>query len=134
MRSRSERARLAPFFIVGITLLGAVVPLLAAESTTGTAEPTTDAGQEAPPMCINVADIRRTNAPDPQHLVFYMRSGKIWENTLTRSCAGLTSNRWTWVVRSPIRVCANAHRIRVFQTNLICTIGDFATPRPESKD
>jgi hypothetical protein len=134
MLSRPERARSVPFFIVGMTLLGAVAPLFAAEGPTDAATQTTDANKASAPMCLEVADIRRTNAPDGQHLLFYMRDGKVWENTLTRSCAGLTSNSWTWVVRGPLRVCANTHTLRVFQTNVICRIGDFAPPRPDSKD
>ena len=134
MLSRPGRARSVPFFAVGMTLLGAVAPLFAAESTTDAVTETPDAKQATAPMCLEVANIRRTNAPDSQHLVFYMRDGKVWENTLPRTCAGLTSNSWTWVVRGPLRVCANTHRLRVFQNNVICAIGDFAPPRPDSKD
>jgi hypothetical protein len=134
MLSRPKRARSVPCFIVGITALGVIAPLFAAEGAADTATQTPDASQAPAPMCLEVANIRRTNAPDSQHLVFYMRDGKVWENTLPRTCAGLTSNSWTWVVRGPLRVCANTHRLRIFQNNVICAIGDFAPPRPDTKN
>ena len=136
MRLRTERARSVPIFLVGMTLLGAVAPLFAAESTTrsDTATQTKDVGQAPAPMCLNVANIGRTSVPDAQHLVFYMRDGTVWENTLTRTCAGLNYSPWAWAVRGPSQVCANTQRLRVLQTGVTCTLGEFAPPRPEKKE
>jgi len=136
MLSRPERVLSVPLFLVGMTLLGAVAPLFAAESTTGSdaASQTQDASRAPAPMCLNVANIGRTSVPDMQHLVFHMRDGTVWENTLTRSCAGLTYSPWAWAVRGASQVCANTQRLRVLQTGVICTLGEFAPPRPGTKD
>jgi hypothetical protein len=89
-----------------------------------------------PRVCLHPFDspidaIDHTQVVDPQTILFYMRGGKIWKNTLHGACPGLRFNGFTFVT-SQDEICANEQAIKVIQTGEVCVLGDFTpyTPPP----
>jgi hypothetical protein len=84
-------------------------------------------------VCLNGPDITYTQTPNDQTVVFHMRDGKVWRNTLRTPCPNL---KFQHAFSEPIRsaqICANQQIIRVQQTGNFCALGDFTligSPRP----
>lgn len=85
-----------------------------------------------PLVCLSTSNIDRTRTPDTQTILFYMRNGKIWKNTLRARCSGLAFHGFIYRVRGG-QICSNMQSIQVIQTHEICTLGDF-TPYTPPKD
>ena len=137
--SRPPCARPALLGMIGVALLFATAPLFVGESrmhiaVANAATQTEETNQVSAPRCLSISQVTRTSVPDQQHLVFYMRDGKVWENTLKQTCPGLNYSPWAWVVQGTSTVCANAQSLRVTQTGAVCTLGAFALPRSQNKD
>ncbi|HEY1962625.1 MAG TPA: hypothetical protein VGG69_09415 [Rhizomicrobium sp.] len=76
-------------------------------------------------MCINASDIDYTQTPDDQTIVYHLRNGRVWKNTLKATCPQLHfEHAFSEVVRAS-QVCANHQMIRVQNTGSICALGDF---------
>ncbi|MGH6876610.1 MAG: hypothetical protein ACREHV_04435 [Rhizomicrobium sp.] len=68
--------------------------------------------------------INHTKVVDPQHILFYMADGKIWENTLKGPCPGLMFHGFTFVTPED-DVCGNSTPISVIESGETCTLGPF---------
>ena len=99
---------------------------------------TDSAPQPAKPqqICIRPFDtptgsIDHTKIVDAQTILFFMRDGKIWKNTLKGPCRGLLFHGFSFLTRQD-EVCANAQAIQVIETGQVCQLGDFTayTPPP----
>jgi len=77
-------------------------------------------------VCLNLRDIERTETPDDRTILFHMRDGKIWRNTLRQNCPMLRTSPWAQVIQGGDMVCSNQQFIHVLQTGNTCTLGDFA--------
>jgi len=77
-------------------------------------------------VCLNIRDVERTETPDDRTIVFHMRDGKIWRNTLKQNCPMLRTSPYTQVLHSGDLVCANQQFIHINQTGNTCTLGDFS--------
>jgi hypothetical protein len=76
-------------------------------------------------VCLNGTDIEYTQTPNDQTIVFYMRDGRIWRNTLRTPCPNLKfEHAFSETVRSG-QICANQQLIRVQQTGNFCALGNF---------
>jgi hypothetical protein len=92
----------------------------------------------APPqrsgVCLNGTDIEYTQTPNDQTVVFHMRDGKVWRNTLKTPCPNLKfEHAFSETIRGG-QICANQQIIRVQQTGNFCALGDFtliSSPRPQ---
>jgi hypothetical protein len=85
-------------------------------------------------ICIDGADVNYTSIPDDQTILFHMNNGKVWRNTLRRSCPNLKFERaFSQVIRGG-EICANAHMIRVLHEGNICALGDFSLVPPPAKN
>jgi len=90
-------------------------------------------------ICIRPFDsatgsIDHTKVVDPQTVLFYMRDGKIWKNTLRGPCRGLELHGFSFVTHYD-EVCSNAAAIQVIQTGEVCQLGYFTpytAPAPET--
>ena len=71
------------FLIIPLALL------VAALSTASRGE----ANDEESKRCVNSRTIKRTGIVSDNHIVFYLRGGKIYLNTLPRTCTGLSRER-----------------------------------------
>ena len=76
-------------------------------------------------VCINASDIEYTQTPDDQTIIYHLRNGRAWKNTLKAPCPQLHfEHAFTEVVRAS-QVCANHQMIRVQNVGSICALGDF---------
>ena len=71
-------------------MIGAVGILVLATASPARAQDTDDDGWV---RCVNTSMIRNTVVVDDQTILFYMRGGKIYENSLPRRCPGLRRER-----------------------------------------
>jgi hypothetical protein len=84
----------------------------------------------APDQCISVRDIRNSEQQNNGNaLLFTMRDGTQWRNTLRGACPDLVFNGFVWVLHSDT-VCANAQTFRVLQSGEICALGKFEKLAP----
>jgi hypothetical protein len=100
----------------------ALAALLFAAVTQASAQP---AAPRPANVCINARDIQRTETPDDRTILFHMRGGKIWRNTLKSACPMLKISPFTEVLHSGDLVCANQQFIRITLTGDQCVLGDF---------
>ena len=85
-------------------------------------------------ICIRPYDsptgsIDHTKVVDPQTILFFMRDGKIWKNTLHGKCPGLEFHGFNFVTHYD-ELCSNAVSIQVIVTGEVCQLGYF-TPYTE---
>jgi hypothetical protein len=87
--------------------------------------PVQAATSAAGPICINGADIESTSVPDDNTIVYHLRNGQVWRNTLKATCPNLKfEHAFTEVIRAS-QICANAQMIRVHETGNMCALGEF---------
>ncbi len=91
------------------------------------------AADTSPPhICISVSQIDHRVILNDQEIVFYMRGGKAWKNTLHAKCGGLKfQGGFAWTIRGD-EVCANQQVIYVLDRGNPCMLGDF-TPYTDPK-
>jgi len=75
-------------------------------------------------VCLNVRDIQRTEVPNDRTIVFHMRDGTIWRNTLKTVCPMLKISPFTEVLTTDM-ICANQQIIHVALTGNSCVLGNF---------
>lgn len=119
-------------------LLSAAALLAALAATPALAQPaaqpmrTTGVG----PVCLHPFStpqdsINHTHVLDPRHVLFYMRDGKVWLNTLKGPCPGLMFHGFSFVTAQD-DVCANSTPIQVVESGQTCTLGPFTPYAPTS--
>lgn len=81
----------------------------------------------APDVCISTRDIQdQTVENRGRAIVFKMRNGTQWRNTLRGACPDLIFNGFVWTVRNPgEQVCENEQSLRVLQSGQVCMLGKF---------
>ena len=82
-------------------------------------------------VCLNVRDIQRTEIPDDKTIIFHMRDGKVWRNTLRTVCPMLKISPYTQKLNGDF-VCSNQQFIHVALTGDDCALGDFS-PAPAER-
>jgi hypothetical protein len=88
------------------------------------------------PVCIHPFwtqqdTINHTHVLDPQHVLFYMRDGKVMLNTLKGPCPGLMFHGFSFVTPED-DICANSTHIQVLETHEACVLGPFTPYAPTS--
>jgi hypothetical protein len=83
----------------------------------------------AAPVCLDSTLIDHTHVIDPKTVLFYMRGGKIWRNTLQQSCPELLFHGFEYVTRDTY-ICSNRQSIRVLVTDEVCALGEFTAYTP----
>ena len=108
---------------------------IAAFTTAAEAQPYMTPGSSGP-VCIRPFDtatgsLVRTKVVNPQTILFFMRDGTIWRNTLKGPCRGLMFHGFNFVTHQD-EVCSNAMPIQVIETGEVCQLGAFTpyTPPP----
>jgi hypothetical protein len=109
-----------------------LVAFVAAPALAQPAAPTSGVG----PVCIHPFStqedtINHTHVLDPQHVLFYMRDGKVWLNTLKGACPGLMFHGFSFVTPED-DICANSTHIQVLVTHEACALGPFTPYAPTS--
>jgi len=75
-------------------------------------------------VCLNVRDVQRTETRDDRTILFHMRDGKVWRNTLKTVCPMLKISPFTQVLQTD-QICANHQIIHLALTGNSCVLGDF---------
>lgn len=84
-------------------------------------------------VCLDADHIDHTVVVDDQTVLFYMRGGKIWKNTLQRKCPSLKFEQgFSEDIRGD-EVCSNRQMIQVLQTGASCSLGAFTPYTPPAK-
>jgi len=76
-------------------------------------------------VCLQLREVQRTETPDDRTILFHMRDGKTWRNTLKQNCPMLRTSPWAQVLQNGEMVCSNQQFIHVLQTGNTCTLGEF---------
>lgn len=85
------------------------------------------------PICLDPAFIDRTQIVDDSTILFHMRGGKIWKNTLASKCFGLKmQGGFAYEVQGGT-ICSNMQTIRVLNQGSICALGEFTPYTPPEK-
>lgn len=82
-----------------------------------------------PPVCLEVSRIDHTHVVDPRTILFYMRGGAIWKNTLPAACPDLIFNGFAFAT-SIDEICSNMQSFRVLYSGEVCMLGTFTPYTP----
>lgn len=104
--------------------------LLAAFGLATFAGPADAAGARSKPVCIRSIDIDHTKVPDSRTILFYMKDGKVWKNTLMNDCVGLKFDGFIYSPTPPGDICDNMQTIRVLRLGTVCMMGAFTPYTP----
>ena len=77
-------------------------------------------------ICLNVTEIRSSQAVDNRTIVYRMKDGKVWRNTLATPCPELVSfsaGAYSQVLHTDY-LCANTQEITV-KSGMVCRLGEF---------
>jgi len=88
--------------------------------------------KHAPLVCLWTSQIDHTKTVDAQTLLFYMRNGKVWKNTLQSRCPSLKFYGFAYVTRDG-QICSNQQVIHVLKTHETCVLGAFEPYQPPAK-
>jgi hypothetical protein len=78
-----------------------------------------------PPACLRTIDIDRTSVPDARTILFHMKGGQIWKNTLVADCPQLQFNGFLYDASPSGEICGNIQSIRVIHSGAVCLLGPF---------
>ena len=77
-------------------------------------------------ICLNVTEIRSSQAVDNRTIIYRMKDGKVWRNTLATPCPELVSfsaGAYSQVLHTDY-LCANTQEITV-KSGMVCRLGEF---------
>ena len=83
----------------------------------------------AAPVCLNSYYIDRTTVVDAKTILFRMKNGTVWRNTLRTSCSGLLFNGFSYTLQT-LDICDNLQTIEVLRTGEVCVLGKFTRELP----
>jgi hypothetical protein len=76
--------------------------------------------------CLRSMDIDHTSVPDARTILFHMKGGRVWKNTLMADCAGLRFHGFIYDASPNGEICGNLQTIRVITTGSVCALGPFS--------
>ena len=80
----------------------------------------------ASPVCIESHLIDHTSVQDSKNILFHMKDGKVWRNTLQNACPSLNFHGFVMNMGPVDTVCSNQQSISVLKTHETCMLGEFA--------
>jgi hypothetical protein len=88
----------------------------------------------ARPVCLASYQIDNTTIPDDSTILFKMRDGSVWKNTLVSPCYGLRldTRGFTYEATDPgsDTICSNLVTIRTNTDRNVCLLGAFTQVSP----
>jgi len=83
-------------------------------------------------ICLSARDVDHTRVLGDNEILYVMKSGKIWKNTLHKSCPGLGFERAFSETIVADGICSNRQMITVINRGTPCFLGTFTpyTPPP----
>jgi hypothetical protein len=85
-------------------------------------------------VCLQTIDIDTTTVPDANTILFHMKDGRIWKNTLVNACPELGFNGFEYVSRPSGEICGNLQSIRVIHSGAVCLLGPFTAYASPTKN
>jgi hypothetical protein len=78
-------------------------------------------------MCLNLTYVRNSQAVDARTIVYRMKNGEVWRNTLAAPCPDLVSTGVGGYSQKSHDdwICANTQQITVQTTGMVCRLGEF---------
>ena len=108
----------------------------------GCANPPQAAGTRAAGnVCIQTYQIDHTTIPDDSTILFHMKGGKIWKNSLSFRCPDLKFQGGFQYSTDISEICSNLQTIRVIEQGggpgprfgAVCQLGEFTPYTPPPK-
>jgi len=84
----------------------------------------------ASPVCIQSRMIDHTSVQDSKTVLFHMKDGKVWRNSLQNSCPSLNFHGFVMNMGPTDTVCSNQQSISVLKTHETCMLGAFEPNSP----
>ena len=81
-------------------------------------------------VCLDASHIDHTTVVDAHTILFYMRGGKTWKNTLPEDCPSLKFERAFSEEITGGFICSNKQMIQVLHTGATCSLGPFTPYAP----
>ena len=90
------------------------------------------------PICLQTINLDHTSVKDAQTILFYMKNGDVFQNSLRNACPGLKFHGFVTDIRGGIgEICSNQQTIKVLVTREVCMLGEFtpykAPPKAPAK-
>lgn len=94
--------------------------------------PTAEANSGGNGICVQTQFIDHTDVLDDSTIIFHMKGGIAWKNTLRFACTSLKNEGGFAFVTDFPEVCSNGQTIRVLRSGILCELGQFTpyTPLP----
>jgi len=85
-------------------------------------------------ICLSAGDVDHTSVLSDNEILYVMKNGKTWKNTLRKSCPGLGFERAFSQTIVADGICSNRQMITVINRGTPCFLGAFTpyTPPPKS--
>jgi len=83
----------------------------------------------AAPVCLDVYYIDSSHVVDAKTILFKMKDGTVWRNTLQFRCPGLLFNGYTYRLHDR-ELCGDMQDIHVLRTHEVCMLGKFTKEAP----
>jgi hypothetical protein len=88
----------------------------------------------AAPVCLQTILIDHTSVKDPNTVLFYLKNGQVWRNTLPAACPSIMLHGFRMDISSgDNKVCSNQMTIHTLVTGQTCSLGAFTPAPPASK-
>ena len=84
----------------------------------------------AAPVCLQTQYIQNTSIPNSRTILFHMKDGTTWRNTLRNSCPDLKWYGFTYVVHGETEICDNLLAIHTLYGGDTCLLGAFTREPP----
>jgi hypothetical protein len=89
---------------------------------------------QAARVCLQTILIDHTSVKDPNTVLFYLKNGQVWRNTLQAPCPSITMHGFEMSVRTGAdKVCSNEMTIHTLVTHQTCSLGEFTPYAPPAK-
>jgi hypothetical protein len=99
---------------------GLLVPLHEARAAEGTRASGAN-------VCLNTTEIAGSRPVDSRTILFRMRDGKVWRNTLKAPCPDLVAQGGGFSQYAHTDyICGNTQHITVAATGMVCRLGEFS--------
>ena len=103
----------------------AIAGCLAATAALAAGETPPTTSMERNNVCIQPSFVDHTTVLSDSEILYVMKNGKIWKNTLQRACPGLKfENGFAQVIRGD-SICSNMQIIHVLRRGTPCSLGAF---------
>ncbi len=93
----------------------------------------TDATTAGNGVCIQATAIDHTQIVDDRTILFFMKGGQSWKNTMHFDCPSLKIEDGFAFVTDFSEICSNSQTIRVLRSGSLCELGQFTPYTPPPK-